>query len=274
MPITRQRAAALALFLASALLVLAGCGSDSSSSSSATTGAPATTAGAPKATGTINVFAAASLTDAFNEAAKTFQSENPGATVKPNYAASSALVTQIDQGAPADVFASADDANMQKAQANGDIAGQPVTFATNSLQIIVAKGNPKNVTGLADLAKPGVTYVTAGPDVPIAKYALQSLQKAGVTVNPVSQEADVKGIVTKVVSSGEADAGIVYSTDVKAAGSNAQGVDIPAAYQVVATYPIAVTKEATNASGAQAWITFITGTEGQAILAKYGFGHP
>ena len=161
---------------------------------------------------------------------------------------------------------------MQKVVDAGNIAGEPEVFATNSLQIIVAPGNPKGITGVADLSKSGIVYVTAGPDVPIAKYATQVFEKAKVTApTPASLEADVKGIVTKVTS-GEADAGIVYATDVEAAGAKAEGVDIPTDINVVATYPAAVTKDATNAAGAQAWIDFILSDEGQAILAKYGFG--
>jgi molybdate transport system substrate-binding protein len=162
---------------------------------------------------------------------------------------------------------------MQKVVDAGGISGEPVVFATNSLEIIVAPGNPKGITGLADLSKGGLLYVTAGPEVPIGKYAAQALEKAGVTVSPVSQEADVKAVVAKVTS-GEADAAIVYATDVIAAGSRATGVEIPSQYQVTATYPIAVTAEAGNPTGAAAWIAFLTDEQGQAILATYGFGAP
>jgi molybdate transport system substrate-binding protein len=266
----RRRAAVAVVALFVAMGLLAACGSDSTSSTGSTT---ATTEATPKATGTVTVFAAASLKDAFTEASTAFEAENPGAEVTLNFAASSALAQQIDEGAPADSFASADQANMQKVVDAGGISGEPVVFATNSLQIIVAPGNPKGITGLADLAESGVLYVTAAPEVPIGKYAAQSLEKAGVTVSPVSQEADVKAVVTKVTS-GEADAAIVYSTDVTAAGTKAAGVEIPSQYQVTATYPLAVTKEAANPTGAAAWIAFITGEQGQAILAKYGFGAP
>jgi len=264
----RRRPAVVVVALIAALGLLAGCGSDSASSTSATTTAPNA-----KVTGTVTVFAAASLKDAFTEAAASFKVANPGADVTLDFGASSALAQQITQDkAPADVFASADTANMQKVVDAGGIAGDPVVFATNSLQIIVAPGNPKGITGVADLSKSGILYVTAGPDVPIAKYATQVFQKANLTApTPVSLEADVKGIVTKVTS-GEADAGIVYSTDVQAAGSKAAGVDIPTAINVVATYPQGVTTEATNAEGAAAWNAFILSSDGQAILAKYGFG--
>jgi len=248
-----------------ALGPLAGCGSDSSSSAT-------TTAPTQQVTGTVTVFAAASLKEAFTEAAAAFKEANPDADVTLNFAASSALAQQIDEGAPADVFASADTANMQKVVDAGGISGALENFATNSLEIIVASGNPKGITGVADLSKPGVLYVTCGPEVPIGKYALQVFTNAKVTPpTPVSLEPDVKGIVTKVTS-GEADAGIVYATDVKAAGAKAEGVTIPADINVLATYPLGVTTDAANPEGAAAWAAFITGGEGQSILAKYGFG--
>ena len=266
---TRHRAALVVVALLAALGLLAACGSDSSSGS-----APATTRAASTVTGTVNVFAAASLKEAFTEAAAAFEKANPDAHVVLNFGSSSALAQQISEKAPADVFASADQANMQKVVDAGGIAGTPQVFATNSLEIIVAPGNPLGITGVADLSKSGLIYVTCGPDVPIGKYATQVFQKAGVTApTPSSLEADVKAVVTKVTS-GEADAGIVYATDVKAAGSKAEGVAIPTDVNVVATYPLGVTTEAANPEGAAAWAAFITGSEGQAILASYGFGAP
>ncbi len=253
--------------LVATLGVLAGCGSDSSTGSSSTTRAPAA-----QASGTITVFAAASLKEAFTEAAAAFERANPEADVTLNFGASSALARQIGEGAPADVFASADTANMQKVVDAGGIVGSPTTFATNSLEIIVAPGNPKGITGLADLGRSGVVYVTCGPEVPIGTYAAQVFDNAGVAApTPSSFEADVKAVVTKVTS-GEADAGIVYGSDVKAAGTRAEGVAIAADVNVVATYPLGVTTEAANPEGAAAWAAFVTGSEGQAILATYGFG--
>jgi molybdate transport system substrate-binding protein len=265
----RHRAVLVLVALLAALGLLAGCGSDATSS-----GAPSTTGGASTVTGTVNVFAAASLKEAFTEAAAAFEKANPDARVALNFGASSALAQQIDEKAPADVFASADQANMQKVVDAGGIAGTPVAFATNSLEIIVAPGNPKGITGVADLSEPGLIYVTCGPDVPIGKYAAQVFQKADVTApTPASLEADVKAVVTKVTS-GEADAGIVYATDVRSAGGKADGVVIPTDVNVVATYPLGVTTEAANPEGAAAWSAFITGSEGRAILATYGFGAP
>jgi len=279
-------------------LLAASCGDDNSSSAAstasvpsattavATTAAPATSAPAPSTTtaapatsaaptvsGDVTVFAASSLTAAFTAIGDAFKTANPDANVKFNFAASSDLVTQIDQGAAADVYASADQANMQKlvdAAANAD---QPQVFATNSLQIIVPPGNPKGIKTLSDLANPNILYVTCAPEVPIGKYAAQALSSAGVTVTPVSLEQNVKGIVTKVTL-GEADAGIVYTTDVIAAGQSAQGIDIPTENNVIATYPIVAVKAAPNPEGAAAFKAFVISDQGQKILAGYGFTSP
>ena len=241
-------------------LVGASCGSDDASDSAGSTGS-------------VTVFAAASLTAAYTEIGDAFMTDNPEATVTFNFASSSDLVTQINEGAPADVYASADAANMTKLTDAGENAGDPTVFATNSLQIIVEPGNPKGITGVADLANPDLLYITCAPEVPIAKYAAQVLTAAGVTVTPVSLEENVKGIVTKVTL-GEADAGIVYTTDVIAAGAAAEGIDIPADINVIATYPVAVTKNAPNPEGARAFVDFVVGEQGQKILAGFGFTAP
>ena len=219
------------------------------------------------------MFAAASLTDSFKEVGTAFEKANPGTSVAFNFGASSTLVAQIDQGAPADVFASADTTNMQKLTDAGGNAGTATTFAANKLEIIVGKGNPKNITGVADLAKPGLVVVTGGPEVPIGKYSADVFAKAKVTVKPKSYETDVKAVVNKVTL-GEADAGIVYATDVKAAGDKGQGVSIPDELNVVATYPISATKAAKNAPAAAAFVAYVASAPGQAILAKYGFSKP
>ena len=252
------------------LLVLVGlpaaaCGDDSS---------PTATSSNSNA-GEITVLAAASLTDAFKELGAAFQTANPATRVTFSFGASSTLVTQINQGAPADVFASADLANMDKLTGAGGAgaAGAPTAFATNKLQIIVGKGNPRGIAGPTDLAKAGVIYVTAAPEVPIGKYAQQVLDKAKVAVTPKSLEADVRAVVNKVTL-GEADAGIVYATDVKAAGDKAVGVTIPDDVNVLATYPIAVTKATKNAPVANAFIAYVISAPGQAILAKFGFAKP
>ena len=265
-------------------LVLTACGSDEEAAETTTeaaaptdapavTDAPTSTAAMPMVEGDITVFAAASLTAAYTEIGDAFMVEHPDATVTFSFAASSELVTQINEGAPADVFASADTSNMTKLTDAGGNAGEPQVFATNLLQIIVQPGNPKGITEVADLANPDLLYVTAAPEVPIGKYAAQVLEAAGVTVTPVSLEESVKGIVTKVTL-GEADAGIVYRTDVEAAGDEAEGVDIPDDINVTATYPLVATKEAPNPEGAQVFVDFVLSEQGQEILQSYGFGVP
>jgi molybdate transport system substrate-binding protein len=227
--------------------------------------APATTL-----SGTASIFAAASLTDSFKALGTAFQAAHPGVTVQFNFAGSPTLVTQIEQGASADVFASADTTNMDKIKADGFAAGTPQVFARNKLAIVVAAGNPKGITGLADLAKPGVIYITAAPTVPVGKYALQILANAGVRVTPKSLEADVKSVVGKI-QLGEADAGIVYTTDVKAAGTKVQGVSIPDSVNVIATYPIVEVKGTKNADLAKAFIAYVLSADGAAKLQSFGF---
>jgi molybdate transport system substrate-binding protein len=242
----------------------ASCGSDDADSADASV---------PAVSGPVVVFAAASLTAAYTEIGDAFMTEHPDAAVTFSFDSSSNLVTQIGEGAPADVFASADQANMTKLTDAAGNAGEATVFATNSLQIIVEPGNPTGITGVADLADPDILYVTCAPEVPIGKYGAQVLTNAGVTVTPVSLEENVKGIVTKVTG-GEADAGIVYTTDVIAAGAAAEGVDIPADINVVATYPVVVTAAAANPEGAQAFVDFVVSEQGQKILASHGFAAP
>jgi molybdate transport system substrate-binding protein len=221
----------------------------------------------------ITVFAAASLTAAFTEIGDAVHAANPGVDVTFNFAGSSDLVTQIAQGAPADVFASADTSNMAKLTDAGDSGSEPVVFATNRLEIIVGPGNPEGIASLADLSNPDLAVVLCAPEVPCGTYARQVLDDAGVTVTPKSLEENVKAVVTKVTL-GEADAGYVYVTDVIAAGDKAAGVEIPTDVDVVAQYPIVVTKEAAQPEAAQAFVDFVLSDAGQAILAKYGFGAP
>lgn len=265
----------LAVLLAGALV--AACGSDAKSATTSpattksTTTSPTTTS--PTTTGDVVVFAASSLTDAFNEIGRAFTAANPAATVKFNFAGSSDLVTQIANGAPADVFVSADDSNMKKLTDAAENAGDPVAIAKNSFEIIVEKGNPKGIATLADLAKPGMIVVLCAAAVPCGKGAVKVLANAAVTVTPKSLEDKVKGVVTKVTA-GEADAGIVFVTDVKAAGDAAAGVEIPVAVNAISNYPIVVTKEAVNPFAAKAFVDFVAGAAGQAILAKYGFLAP
>jgi molybdate transport system substrate-binding protein len=239
----------------------------------ATTAAAVTTVAAPTLKGQITVFAASSLTAVFKDLGAAFTKAHPDTTVTFSFDASSALVTQITQGAPADVFASADTTNMDKLTAASLTAATPVVFATNVLSIIVPAGNPKGIKAPDDLASADLKVVLCDPTVPCGKYAKQSLDAARVAVTPVSLEQNVKGVVTKVTT-GEADAGVVYVTDVKAAGDKASGVEIPAAVNVVAKYPIASTKSSTHQDIDNAFIAFVSSPEGQAILAKAGFGKP
>jgi molybdate transport system substrate-binding protein len=255
-------------------LVGVSCGSDSSSSA-ATVAVAATDAATtvPTVSGDIVVFAASSLTEAFTEIAGLFEAQNPDANVTLNFGGSGDLVNQITQGAPADVFASADDANMTKIVDAGENVGEPVSIAKNTMEIIVEKGNPKGIASVADLAQPGLLVVLCADTVPCGKSAAAVLANAAVTLTPVSLEDKVKGVVTKV-SAGEADAGIVYVSDVNAAGDAADGVEIPADINVINNYPVVFTKGGTNAAGAQAFIDFVAGDAGQAVLAKFGFLAP
>jgi molybdate transport system substrate-binding protein len=251
----------LAAMLATAALLLAACGGgdDDSGGSSGTA-----------SSGELKVFAAASLTAAFTKIGEQYTAANGGDKVTFNFAGSQALATQIQQGAPADVFASADIPNMDNVK---DLVGTPQNFASNLLAIVVEKGNPKGVKTLNDLASPDLKVVLAAEEVPAGKYAKQILDKAGVSVTPVSQEDDVKAVVTKV-SLGEADAGIVYVTDVTAGGDKVQGVDIPETQNVTATYPIATVKASEDQAGASAFMDLVLSAEGQQVLKEFGFLPP
>ena len=249
-----------AAVLAVAALALAACGGDDNTSSGGSSGS----------TAEIKVFAAASLTAAFTKIGEDFTAANGGTKVTFNFAGSQALATQIQQGAPADVFASADTTNMDKVR---DLVGTPQSFASNLLQIVVEKGNPKGVKGLGDLDNPDLKVVLAAPDVPAGKYAQQALEKAKVTLKPVSQEDNVKAVVNKVAL-GEADAGIVYVTDVTAGGDKVEGVDIPQDLNVLATYPIATVKASKAQDKAQAFMDLVLSAEGRQVLKEYGFLPP
>jgi len=235
-------------------------------------GCTSPTAGSPQIN-EVTVFAAASLTDAFNKAGDEFAKTNARVRFIFNFGSSSTLATQITNGAPADVFASADEADMQKAVDAKLTDGAPALFAGNRLAIVVAAGNPKQVASLADLARPGLVVVLAAPTVPAGKYALDSLAKAGVSVTPASQELDVRSVLNKVAL-GEADAGIVYVTDVLSAGARVGSVAIPEQQQVVARYPIAVMTGAKSRQLARAFVDYLVGEDGQRLLAGFGFSRP
>ena len=250
---TRIRLAAVLLAVA---LLAAGCGGGDSSGAGPRT--------------EIKVFAAASLTAAFDKLGSDFTAAHPDTKVTFNFAGSQALATQIQQGAPADVFASADTRNMDKV---ASLVGPPRVFASNLLQIIVAKGNPKGIKGLPDLARGDLKVVLGAAGVPAGKYAQQALDAQHLTVKPVSLEANVKAVVTKV-SLGEADAGIVYVTDVTAGGDKVEGVGIPTGQNVRATYPIATVKASTHQPQAQAFADYVLGEAGQQVLEGHGFLPP
>ncbi|MDQ6617310.1 MAG: molybdate ABC transporter substrate-binding protein [Actinomycetota bacterium] len=252
-------------------LALSACSSTTVATAPRTTSA-SVTGSVRSVTGSVNVFAAASLTGAFNKAKTTLTAANPGLSLTYNFAGSNALVAQIMQGAPADVFASADAKNMQKLVDAG-LVGTPVTFAQNKLEIAVAPGNPKHITGLADLAKPGVSVVLEAVGVPAGDYTRQVLDAQHMTVTLKSLETDVKSAVAKVTS-GEADATVVYVTDVSAAGATVTGVTVPDANQPTITYPIAVVKATENPTGAQAFVDSAVSGEVQKALEATGFVAP
>lgn len=307
-----------ALFVAFLLLV-AGCGgsaasrtpaSDSSGAASATPGvasspgrgasaspaAAASPAGAspqaipsasvPDIRGEVTVFAAASLTEAFNEIKANLEASSTRPTITLSLAGSSQLRTQLAQGARADVFAAADERNMDGARQDGSVTAQPRIFAQNRLIVVVPAGNPADITSLADLAKRGVKLVLAQEQVPVGGYARQALDKLSqdpsfgmnfksrVLENLVSDEANVRSVLAKVQLA-EADAGIVYATDITAdARDKVKTIDIPDQFNVIARYPIAPVKGAANSAGAEAFVSYVLSPAGQAVLAKYGFLPP
>ena len=263
-------------------VALTACSSSSSTStpSPASTPASGSTAASGSAaaasgniTGTITVFAATSLTKAFDKIGAQFEAAHPGVTVKFNYNGSSSLATSINQGAPADVFASAAPKNMNTVTSAGNASGTPQDFARNTGEIIVEKGNPKNINSVSALANPALKVVVCAPEVPCGQVATAIFKNAGVTVKPVSEEQNVGGVVTKVTL-GEADAGIVYVTDVKANEGKATGVTIPANQNDTTKYPIAELKDAPNPSAAAAFISYVLGSQGQQVLASFGFAPP
>ncbi len=236
-------------------------------------------------TGSLTIYAASSLTAAFGEIKAAYQTANPGLTITLSFGASSTFETQIEQGAPADVFASADTANPQKLVDKGLAAGAVTKFAGNLLTVIVPKANPGGVQSPADLAKSGLKYVAAGDAVPITKYAnllLANLAKqpgypagfvAAVQANVVSKEDNVAAVVTKL-ELGEGEAAIVYVTDARTAGAKVTTVTVPPVSNVPATYGAVAVKASTNGAAAAAFIAWLAGPAGQAILATYGFPPP
>ncbi len=239
--------------------------------SAATAGAPASGAKAAKLFGSVTVSAAASLTEAFTKMGEQFEKQHEGTTVTLNFAASSALAAQITAGAPADAFASADGSNMQKVVASGDVTATPVDFAANLLTIVVKKGNPEGVRSLADLADLGVISLCA-PSVPCGKYANQMLTHDGIDIpsSKITLGQDVKTTLA-AVSTGDADAALVYVTDAKSARGTVTQVKIPASLNALAIYSIAPVAASENAALAKAWVDYVLSPKGQQTLSKFGF---
>jgi molybdate transport system substrate-binding protein len=257
--------AAVALLLG----MITGCGSfNQAPSSTSTTGN-----NGGKISGKILVFAAASLKNSFTQIGQQFKTDNPGTDIDFSFAGSSDLVTQLTQGAPADVFASADSRNMDKAAQAGVLAGDPVNFASNTLTIVVAPGNPKKIASFKDLTQPGLSVVVCAPQVPCGTATQKVEQAAGVQLHPVSEESQVTDVLTKVTT-GQADAGLVYVTDAQGAGNKVTAVAFPESAGAVNTYPIAVLKQSNHPELARKFVDLVTGDAGQKVLSAAGFAKP
>lgn len=242
---------------------VAGCGGSSSGGASSSTGA---------VSGTVNVFAAASLTEAFTTLGKQFEAAHPGVKVVFNFAASSALAEQINQGAPADVFASASTKNMDQVVSSG-AASSPTPFVKNVMEIATPPSNPAHVASVNDLANKGVKVALCQAQVPCGTTAQKVFTNAKITVKPVTEEADVKSVLSKV-ELGEVDAGVVYVTDVRSGGSKVKGISIASDVNASTTYPIAALTKAQNATAAQAFVAYVLSSEGAAVLTADGFEKP
>ncbi|MEH0824104.1 MULTISPECIES: molybdate ABC transporter substrate-binding protein [unclassified Micromonospora] len=253
--------AALAVLPMVAALGLAGCGDDTDDG------------GAGGIAGPVTVFAAASLTGSFTTLGRQFEDAHPGVRVTFNFAGSSGLATQITQGAPADVFASASPKNMATVTDAGAAAGSPTVFARNQLVIAVPKGNPGGVAGLADLTRPGAKVALCAEQVPCGAAATRALAEAGVRLTPVTLEQDVKGALSKVTL-GEVDAALVYRTDVRSAAANVDGVEFPESARAVNDYPLVVLKDAPNPAAARAFVDHVRSDQGRAVLTDAGFQPP
>lgn len=260
------------------LLLVAACSATPTSGPGRPAGTPASGRGSADSTdgsgsGTVTVYAAASLKKTFAEIGARFESSHPGTTVTFSFAGSSDLVAQLQQGAHADVFASADTRNMDKATGDKLIEGSPVIFTSNTLQIAVPPGNPGKVAALQDLTNPALKVVVCAPQVPCGAAADKVEATAGITVKPVSEEQSVTDVVNKVVT-GQADTGLVYRTDVKAAGGKVEGVEFPESSSAVNHYPIGVLAGSRDKPLAQAFVDLVTGPQGQQVLTDAGFVKP
>jgi molybdate transport system substrate-binding protein len=259
-----------AVMVAAAALALLGCGSSASGGSSTAPGASAS--GSPSLEGAVTVFAAASLKESFTAIGKAFEQANAGTTVTFSFGSSSGLAQQIIQGAPADVFAAASQKNMQQV-VDAQAAAAPTPFAKNVLEIAVPADNPGKVAGLQDLARPGIKVALCQPQVPCGDLAQQVLASAKVAVTPATLESDVKATLTKV-QLGEVDAGLVYVTDVRAAGGKVTGIEIPAEVNAATTYPVAALNGSKNVALAGAFVQFVLSDAARAELTEAGFRAP
>jgi molybdate transport system substrate-binding protein len=266
--------AALAGLTALTVAGLAGCGGNDATAGSLSSAGPlsSTAPSSSGVTGPVTVFPAASLTESFTQIGKDFEAANPGTKVTFNFAGSPALATQINQGAPADVFASAAPANMKTVTDAGNGEGTPTIFVKNQLVIAVAKGNPKNIKGLPDLANPEVKVALCAEQVPCGAASKKVLTTAGVNVTPVTMEQDVKAALSKV-KLGEVDAALVYRTDAKAA-ADVDAVEFPESSSAINEYPIIALKNAPNKAGARAFIDYVLSDKGKAVLTEAGFQAP
>ena len=254
-----RRVATAALGAAVGLSVLVGCASGGDDDNATATD-----------TRTLTVFAAASLTDSFTELAEDFEEANPGVEVRLSFDGSSGLVDQIAGGAPADVFASADEKNMDRAVGEGLVAGEPELFATNVLTLITPPGNPAGITGF-DESLSGTRLVICADGVPCGNATRALAGSAGLDLQPVSEETKVTDVRGKVTS-GEADVGIVHATDAAAAGESVESIPIPDAENSPNRYPIAVLSRSSQPDLARQFLDSVTGPDGRAVLAGYGFG--
>ena len=249
-----------------AVVALAGCSSSSSSSTPSASTSPSAS------TGSITVFAAASLMGTFTQLGKQFETAHPGDTVKFSFGPSSGLSTEITSGAPADVFASAATANMDTVVSAGD-ASNPQNFAKNIMEVAVPPNNPANVKSVNNLAKKSVKTALCQPQVPCGVVAAEVFKNVGITVKPVTLQADVKSVLAQV-ELGNVDAGMVYVTDVMAAGTKVKGVTIPASDNASTLYPIATINSSKNKSEAQAFVAYVLSPAGQQVLTAAGFEKP
>jgi molybdate transport system substrate-binding protein len=265
---TRRGAAALVAVLTAALALTA-CASSGDGGTPAASDTTTTPAGV---SGTVTVFAASSLTDAFEDIAEDFTAANPEAEVEFNFAASSELATQINEGAPADVFAAASPVTMTTVTDAGSADGDPVVFVRNQLVIAVEKGNPLGIEGLDDLTDPSVKVALCAVEVPCGAAAKKAIDAAGLTITPVSFEQNVRAALSKV-SLGEVDAALVYRTDA-AIDDTVEGVEFPESAEAINDYPIAVLKDAPNKEAAEAFVAWVLSSEGAAVLTEYGFQEP